>query len=702
MNSDNMRTKNFIEDYIDKTIQEHTRIEKLKYDKSSKLYFFNVRDKSKSFEFKNMIKHNRKLKSSLMQNEIASISKISQDKIILFETSTVAPNLNVSLYTKTEEFLLEQWEKQHKEYNKYFKQISYTNRDNKLKYKNIRVYEFTKKHNLHSHKINMLNKIEEFPAYIKSIFLARNKTKIGRIEIAIDEETFINNVLPLFNNNKIIVRLKNVYTPLTIKQEKYNKEVHYTIKESIKESGGNKIYFRLIKDTEQDKTHLTKYLFKYMLKTQDKKDENFQTIYNTETAIFKKLNRQQKVISDYFFSDKTSTEYLKYLNSIIYTNLIRYNKQKENYIGILKGLPQTFIEELNENKNHLIYYVGKLLNENRLYIDLTEENIAINEKIKIRRIIEIIYSIYDKSKSIKFYGVLNTIYKMNSKSFNSEIELQNHYEDIFKNILTDNINSVNRINELITLQNSFYDEGKKQITLNEYIEKYSLTETTETPKRYNEKQVKEINTLTEKFFSMVDKKYNYTNNRKLYYVENDNIYLMKEQLLNEFVLVNFTNEIEKVISVLDYKKDCLTQSETTELTKRLIILHTIENDPSMGNIINHNGKEIQLGEVIYNLEKTHNYLVEKDKRLKHREEQENNIYISKIKLSKKDISIQEKIKYISFNELSEIKEKYKISTSEAKYLKNKYKIMPQTHEIQEIKTSNEKIKLIRQKLSLVS
>lgn len=680
----NVISNNFYDNYFKEIIEDYSRLEKLKIQHSDKLYFLNKNDKSKSFDFKNFIIQKRQLKRHFMQNEISSIAKVAEDKIMIFETSTIDPSLNTSLKYENFNFknelsqgryekrlirnFLSELDEQHLEFNKFFRHITYTNRNNKLKYKNIRIYELTKKKNLHCHKINLLEKLEDLTHYIQSIFLSRNKNNIGRIEIAIDNDILEKYIVPLFETKSIKVRINNKYIYLSLESRIYDGNIQYVINESIKNNvAGNKIYFRGIVDKENDKTHLTKYLFKYMLKTQDNKDKKtYEIIYNKETALFKKLERQQKVISDFFFTDKIETEYLKYLNNIFIINMNRYTRQKENYKGLLNYLPKSVISELFENKNHLMYYLSKMINEGRLLIDKSEDNIMDRELLKIRRIIEHSIEFYTPNNHDNYLTMVSEIYGIEVELFNSEISLNDEY--------------LNRYNRMIKQIANHYDEmknlneimkdcgiGKEDFTMENYLNDYMIIES-----KKNKMDNKLVDTLTNEFFKRINEDLSIVNNKKIYYVENTELTLLKTHNLNEFLLISFNNNLEKSAFVLDYNKDSIHTPFINKLIKQFMINYRIFENPKLQS--EYKGKS--LAEIDFETDLSIHWERRQQQIQKDIINIENLVYTTEI-LNIENISIKKR----------------------NKYLKNEWKLTnKKSNKIEEINISEERLNNIRKKI----
>lgn len=311
-------------------------------------------------------------------NEMDSINEIAKEKIMIFHTSTLDPSMNMPLSIDNEKEMLSILRNQHNVFKKYFNSLLEYNSYKEIDYKHIKVFELTDNINMHNHKIDFLDKAEDFKSYIESIYLARNKTNIGRVELAIDRETFMEKIRPMFINGEIVVRINNIYTPLTLVENrsklkdgtiKYNVSIRESVKDGVK---SNKIYFRMIETMgEEDNKHITKYLYSYLLKSTEK--DRFDLDPTKETLIFKELNIKAKSLSHNFFS-KTNVEIYKPVMDTLYNGITAYEKYGSgtNYTGMFKGMNEDDIKEIVSNKNHLFYYVGKCLDEKKIIIDKSE------------------------------------------------------------------------------------------------------------------------------------------------------------------------------------------------------------------------------------------------------------------------------------------------------------------------------------------
>lgn len=169
---------------------------------------------------------------------------------MIFHTSTIDPVLNVPRKIDEAKQLEELIQKQHEEFSKYFRTITKRNNDKKVTYKNIRVYELTKKLNIHCHKTDFLNSENDFINYFEAIVLSRKSNNIGRLELVVGVD-FFETIKQKFKNKEIKIRVNNKYEHLSllkrsIKFQEKKQFVYIAIE--TKKGNGNFIYFRTIED----------------------------------------------------------------------------------------------------------------------------------------------------------------------------------------------------------------------------------------------------------------------------------------------------------------------------------------------------------------------------------------------------------------------------------------------------------------------
>jgi len=157
------------------------------------------------------------------------------------------------------ELLEEQIKKQYEEFSKYFRMITKRNNDKKITYKNIRVYELTKKLNLHCHKTDFLDSENDFIRYLEVIVLSRKSNNIGRVELVVNAG-FFEAIQKLFKDKQIKIRINNKYEILSLMKRSIKfqgkKQSIYIIKET-KKGEGNFIYLRTIEDDKGTGQHIT-------------------------------------------------------------------------------------------------------------------------------------------------------------------------------------------------------------------------------------------------------------------------------------------------------------------------------------------------------------------------------------------------------------------------------------------------------------
>lgn len=431
--------KEFSEKYLNNLKKDYILKKHNIKTNSEKVVFFH-NENNTFLSLKNILEKKEILKSSLTQNEINSISKMTENNYLIFHTSTMTNILNHNLNIYVEQILEDNIINQYNEFSKYFRQIFLNNKNKNLDYKNVRIYELTQKLNLHCHKIDFLKNNFDFIKYIESLYLSRNKTNIGRVELVIDIDYF-KDVENYFKNNQVKIRIKNKTINLTLTKKQYANNILYIIKES-KKGNGNFIYIRTIeKQNQNDKDNITKYLFKYMLKGFDNNNNNI----SKETLIFSKLKLKQKIYSKNFFNKELNKDELEKLNNKIFTYI---NLMENNKITPLNFLQKEDLEIITQNKNKLFYTLSSFLTDNKFFIT-DGEKILEKEYIKIRDIIldnEDKFSL-EKKKDF-FYLVLNTyidkenkwdmtraLQKHNLKSVNKYIENKKFKDLINKNTI---------------------------------------------------------------------------------------------------------------------------------------------------------------------------------------------------------------------------------------------------------------------------
>lgn len=530
---------NFINNYL-RELRKNFYVKEYEIIKNSHRQIFTNRENGSFISLRDIFKKQHFIKRSLIQNEINSINEIGKNKIVIFHTSTLDPILNINTKLKDIEIIEEQITKQYKEFSKYFKYINDTNDKKKLRYKNIRVYEFTKKLNLHCHKTDFLNTETDFIKYIESIILSRNKNKIGRVELVLKDEHF-KIIEQYFKGKKIKIRINNKYVYLTLTKKtitfKKEKQDIFIITETIKDKG-NFIFIRTIKDINENDEHLTNYMFKYMLKSFDinEKDEILKPRQKVskETLIFSKLKLRQKIYSINFFTDKITKDELEKINSKLF---IYFKQLENNKKNVLSQFNENDFNELKSGRKHLFFTLSNMLNDGRLYLQEKEE-ILLAEYKKIKSLVRMNLEQYDEKRKKNFLSLIhreyNKIETITEHEFNEQLfkEIDEYIKH--KNDLRGFIRVYNEIFDKETIEDEEQDENDNNNDRDDYL----------------------IEQITKKIFPYFVNKYNYKDNeRELYYYndENNEFYLF-HTFKSDYVFEKFSNDLELYDDLLTNKE----------------------------------------------------------------------------------------------------------------------------------------------------
>lgn len=424
-------SKKFIENYLVE-LQKEFYSKEYEILNNAHRQIFTHKENNTFLSLKDIFKKQQIIKKSVIQNEINSINQIQQDKIVIFHTSTIDPVLNLPRKIDNTELLEEQIKKQYEEFNKYFRTITKRNNDKKITYKNIRVYELTKKLNLHCHKTDFLNCENDFIRYLEAIVLSRKNNNIGRVELVVNVG-FFETIQKLFKDKQIKIRVNNKYEILSLIKRSIKfqgeKQSVYIVKET-KKGEGNFIYFRTILDNKETGQHLTDYMFKYMLKSFDFNEENKllepRSKVSKETLIFSKLKLRQKIYSINFFTDKLQKDDLEKLNGRFFTFFKQLERDKVNVLSYFNKDDFDFI---NDGRRHLFYTLSQMLEDKRIFI-VQEENILLTEYKKIKMIIRSNIDLYNISKKEDFFEFVKEKY-MDSKYLEGLICAYNDISNIF-------------------------------------------------------------------------------------------------------------------------------------------------------------------------------------------------------------------------------------------------------------------------------
>ena len=376
-----------------------------------------------------------KTRKALLQNEIASISKVLEEGVLLFITATIDSELNNDFTKiKHENEIFTNIKNQHQEFTKFLRHITkYRVRDGKdhkaLYPKSIRVFELTKDYNFHMHSIVLLNDLSDFTHYVKSMFHARDKYQIGRTEIAIDH-SYYQPVKDIFKKGIKIIHNEEM------KFLKIKKQFDLDIITNTRKSKGNMVYLKPIKDNDHKNKHITKYLFKYILKNSDN---------SIETKLCNYLKVRQIQFSKNFFGAFAPKDLLY---KIAFTVYLKIKNNKDDFRGIFHQLDN------EESMNTMIYQVANLIKSGKIEIHTYSKEIrekkrdgyivfyTNNEKSYL--ILDTLNSVYDRffgdEELIKYYEILalehaNKLHPKNFTPLWNDIvyEIFDDYENLMLN-----------------------------------------------------------------------------------------------------------------------------------------------------------------------------------------------------------------------------------------------------------------------------
>lgn len=509
---------------------------------------FTHKENNTFISLKDIFKNQQIIRKSVIQNEINSINQIQQDKIVIFHTSTIDPILNVPRKIDEAQQLEEQIKNQYEEFSKYFRTITKRNHDKKITYKNIRVYELTKKLNIHCHKTDLLKSENDFVSYLESIVLSRNKNNIGRVELVVNSD-FFQVIRKLFKDKHIKIRVNNKYEILSLIKRSIKfqgkKQDIFIIKET-KKGEGNFIYFRTIQDDKGTGQHLTDYMFKYMLKSFDYDEDNKplepRSRVSKETLIFSKLKLRQKIYSTNFFSDKLPKDDLEKLNRRFFT----FFKQLDNgKINILSYFNKTDFETITKGRRHLIYTLSQMLDDKIIFVVEENKDILLTEYKTIKSIVRSIIEEYDKSNKDQFFQLVKNQYE--DRHYLDEAEFN---ERVIKE-LNDHLEHKRSLKGFIKAYNDVFDiETPDEEEPDDLIE--------------DNAPEKLISDITMELFSRFAVEYNYKNiDKEVYYfnTETDEAHLI-HSFSSDYVYEKYSNDIELYEDILTNKKHW---NETDEL-----------------------------------------------------------------------------------------------------------------------------------------
>lgn len=519
---------------------------------------FTHKENNTFISLKDIFKNQQMIRKSVIQNEINSINQIQQDKIVIFHTSTIDPVLNVSRKINDVKLLEEQIKKQYEEFSKYFRTITKRNHDKKITYKNIRVYELTKKLNIHCHKTDLLNGEKDFISYLESIILSRKKNQIGRVELVVNSD-FFEIVKQQFKNKEIKIRVNNKYEILTLMKRSIKfqgKRQHIFIIKETKKGEGNFIYFRTIQDDKGMGQHLTDYMFKYMLKSFDYDEENKplepRSKVSKETLVFSKLKLRQKIYSTNFFSDKLPKDDLEKLNRRFFTF---FKQLDNNRVNVLSYFNKNDFETISKGRRHLLYTLSEMLDDKRIFVVEENKTILLTEYKTIKSIVRSEIEEYDKFNKDEFFQLVKNRYEdrhyLNEAEFNKRVimELDDYLEH--KRSLRGFIRSYNDI---------FGIETPDEEETDNFIE--------------DDAPEKLISDITMELFPRFAMEYNYRNtDKEVYYFNNEtNEALLIHSFSSDYIYEKYSSDMELYEDILTNKKHW---NETDELQNSIHFYNAI-------------------------------------------------------------------------------------------------------------------------------
>ncbi|MDP2078008.1 MAG: hypothetical protein Q8N01_03545 [Sulfuricurvum sp.] len=534
-------SKKFIENYLVE-LQKEFYLKEYEILNNAHRQIFTHKENNTFLSLKDIFKKQQIIKRSVIQNEINSINQVQQDKIIIFHTSTIDPVLNVPRKIDEAKQLEELIKNQYEEFNKYFRTITKRNNDKKITYKNIRVYELTKKLNIHCHKTDLLKSENDFIRYLEAIILSRNKNNIGRVELVVNSD-FFEAIQKLFKDKQIKIRVNNKYEVLSLMKRSIKfqgeKQSVYIVKET-KKGEGNFIYFRTILDNKGTGQHLTDYMFKYMLKSFDFNEENKllepRSKVSKETLIFSKLKLRQKIYSINFFTDKLQKDDLEKLNGRFFT----FFKQRErNQINILSYFNKDDFDFINNGRRHLFYTLSKMLEDKRIFI-VQEENILINEYKKIKTIIRANIDLYDIKKKDSFFEFVKERY------IGPNYLTAPQFDKKFLKEVKDYLDHKKTLKGFLRAYNDIF--GKDTLDEEETEEEVLLEDN---------KDDKLIMDLTREIFPYFVKEYNYKNtDKEVYYFDSEtNKDYLIHSFSSDYTYEKYSSDVELYEDILLNKND---------------------------------------------------------------------------------------------------------------------------------------------------
>jgi len=310
--------------------------------------------KNRKYTLEEVNSYKDKIKSAIINNEINSIHRVLDKKIVIFPTRTILPKYNIPKNVTTVKEVDRHIKFQYEQLKNYHHHINqFKMQGNRLNKQYVRLFDLSDELNLHSHNIDILNSKMDLEHYIKSLVLAKKKCDIGRVELIITEYS-LKHIKRLFNDFKI--RVNNKYKKLTLKQV----EKEYYIKGTgCKDKEG--VYFKLLTKQKNSKLNLIRYFYKNILK------ERYMQEPTKEHSVFSKLGIRIKQFSKDFFNCKIQKHILYRTNNKL-LSMVR-NKVKDiqlspsvkdlkNFLFYTASLFRKSILRSEEYESErLIYYV---------------------------------------------------------------------------------------------------------------------------------------------------------------------------------------------------------------------------------------------------------------------------------------------------------------------------------------------------------
>lgn len=329
---------NILNAYLEDLSKLHKEKQQREDNYAKKIIFSPVHT-GRKFSLSDVNTYKAKIQPRLNQNEISSVTKVMDSKVVIFNTATISPILNIPDDVQTFKEIDSVIKCQYQQFKKFHRaKMQFKFNNSKLSHKFIRVYELTSKLNLHSHCVDMLNSKKDIEHYLKALIHRRKNHSIGRVELAIELTTF-NFIKKLFDEG-FTIRVKNKYIKLNI----VKKFGHYIISDFSNDGKGNFIYFKILKKIDNMKS-INKYVFRYLLKTKNPTSK--------ERLVFSKLKIRAQQFSKNFFDCNVRKDIL-------------YRTSHKLYAMVKRNHKEIFLNPNKEQMNRFIFYTSKLFNKDNL------------------------------------------------------------------------------------------------------------------------------------------------------------------------------------------------------------------------------------------------------------------------------------------------------------------------------------------------